>query len=90
MVCDASGGSKSKENGPFHRNMWPGIMARLWQAKWGKACMQGFSVKNFGFQQKDKADLQTFGEESGIPVPQSSAYDWCYNSCSTYTISFTM
>ena len=25
MVCDASGSSKLQENGPFHRNVWPGL-----------------------------------------------------------------
>ena len=25
MVCDAFKGSKSQENGPFHRNVWPGL-----------------------------------------------------------------
>ena len=27
MVCDASGSSTSQENGPFHRNVWPGLIS---------------------------------------------------------------
>ena len=27
MVCDAPRSSKSQENGPFHRNVWPGFIA---------------------------------------------------------------
>ena len=29
MVCDASKGSKSQENGPFHRVVWPGLYPAL-------------------------------------------------------------
>ena len=27
MICDASRTSKSQENGPFHRNVWQGLIA---------------------------------------------------------------